>query len=102
MITELLDAAQNFDSPSVSGLLRSAPDLQPLIGYINSLYYTPESGESVQPSQCKGRGADVADKTVEILPDEGADEECDKRTAEVRELENTLESILRRTKKEIE
>jgi hypothetical protein len=44
MITELLAAAERFDSPSVPGLLRSAPDLEPLVGYINSLYYIPESG----------------------------------------------------------
>jgi hypothetical protein len=45
MITELLDAAKHFDSPSVPGLLRGAPDLQPLVGYIESLYYSPDSGE---------------------------------------------------------
>lgn len=46
MIAELLDAAQGFASPSVSGLLRTAPDLEPLVGYIDSLYYSPESGQS--------------------------------------------------------
>ena len=46
MITELLDAAKGFASPAVAGLLRSAPDLEPLVGYIESLYYCPESGTS--------------------------------------------------------
>lgn len=46
MIAELLDAAQGFASPSVAGLLRTAPDLEPLVGYIDSLYYSPESGQS--------------------------------------------------------
>jgi hypothetical protein len=45
MIAELLDAAQGFPSSSVAGLLRSAPDLEPLVGYIESLYYIPESGQ---------------------------------------------------------
>jgi hypothetical protein len=35
------------------------------------------------------------------LPNEGADEECDKRAAEVQELEDTLDSLLKRAKKEI-
>jgi hypothetical protein len=48
MIAELLDAAQGFPSSSVAGLLRSAPDLEPLVGYIESLYYIPESGKLVQ------------------------------------------------------
>jgi hypothetical protein len=46
MITELLDAAKGFESSSVAGLLRSAPDLEPLVGYIESLYHCPESGTS--------------------------------------------------------
>ena len=44
MLTELLDAAQGFASSSVAGLLRTAPDLEPLVGYIDSLYHSPESG----------------------------------------------------------
>jgi len=45
MITELLDAAEGFASSSVAGLLRTAPDLEPLVGYIDSLYHSPESGK---------------------------------------------------------
>ena len=44
MLSELLDAAQGFASSSVAGLLRTAPDLEPLVGYIDSLYHSPESG----------------------------------------------------------
>jgi hypothetical protein len=46
MIGELSEAAQGFESSSVAGLLRSAPDLEPLVGYIDSLYHSPESGRS--------------------------------------------------------
>lgn len=45
MITELLDAAEGFASSSVAGLLRTAPDLEPLVGHIDSLYHSPESGK---------------------------------------------------------
>lgn len=45
MIAELLDAAQGFASSAVAGLLRGAPDLEPLVGYIESLYHIPESGK---------------------------------------------------------
>lgn len=100
MINELLADSERFDSPSVPGLLKSAPDLEPLVGYINSLYYIPESGRLAD--QLLVVELTSSEKTVEILPNEGADEECDKRSAEVQELENTLETILRKTKKDIE
>jgi len=45
MITELLDAAEGFPSSSVAGLLRSAPDLEPLVQHIDSMYHSPESGK---------------------------------------------------------
>ena len=52
MITELLDAAKGFASSSVAGLLRGAPDLEPLVGYIESLYHIPESGKLLH-AHCK-------------------------------------------------
>jgi DNA mismatch repair protein MSH6 len=45
MITELLDAAEGFASSSVAGLLRTAPDLDPMVAHIDSLYHSPESGK---------------------------------------------------------
>ena len=45
--------------------------------------------------------ADVIEKTIEILPNDGADAECDKRSAEVQELEAALDSLLRKAKKDI-
>jgi hypothetical protein len=45
--------------------------------------------------------ADRIEKTIEILPHDGADAECDKRSAEVQELEAALDSLLRKAKKDI-
>lgn len=44
---------------------------------------------------------DGIEKTVEILPNEGADAECDKRSAEVKDLEAALDSLLRKARKDI-
>jgi DNA mismatch repair protein MSH6 len=99
MISELLDAAQGFASSSVAGLLRTAPDLEPLVGYIDSLYHSPESGK-LTPSLHRPQ-AYKTEKTIEILPNDGADAECDKRSAEVQELEAALDSLLRKARKDI-
>lgn len=39
-------ASEKFKSRSVSGLLRSAPDLEPYVVNMESLYELPEDGES--------------------------------------------------------
>lgn len=43
MIINLLDDAKDFDSKAVAGLLRGAPDLEPLLKHIKSMY-TSKSG----------------------------------------------------------
>jgi len=99
MLSELLDAAQGFASSSVAGLLRTAPDLEPLVGYIDSLYHSPESGTF--KATFVRTFTNRSEKTIEILPNDGADAECDKRSAEVQELEAALDSLLRKAKKDI-
>ena len=73
-----------FESSSVSGLLRTAPDLRQLIRRIESLY-TVNRGE----------------KTLEILPTEGADEDTDEAVAEVARIVGELEAELATYKRKL-
>lgn len=74
--------AENFESPSVRGLLRSAPDLSSNIEHIQSMY-TIEQDE----------------KTITILPSRGADPDCDEADEAIEEIEARFESLLQKAKK---
>lgn len=52
-ITELSRESESFASRSISGLLRGAPDLEPYIKNVESLYETPEPGEFFHSSATK-------------------------------------------------
>ncbi|WRT63564.1 uncharacterized protein IL334_000469 [Kwoniella shivajii] len=71
---EMRSLAEGFDSPSIGGLLRTAPDLTPYLAHMNSLY-TVEKGE----------------KTVQIMPQPGADEESDSAAATVNQIVSRLD-----------
>ncbi|GMK58904.1 hypothetical protein CspeluHIS016_0603460 [Cutaneotrichosporon spelunceum] len=73
----LVADAEKFDSSSVLGLLRSAPDLSATIAHIKSMYDTERT-----------------DKTITILPRPGADPDCDEADEAVREIEDKFESLL--------
>ncbi|WVW81522.1 hypothetical protein I302_103516 [Kwoniella bestiolae CBS 10118] len=83
-IERLRTVAETFNSPSVAGLLRSAPDLSAHVGHIQSMYVVE-------------RG----DKTVSILPQPGADEECDSADAVVEEITGRLNELLEKARKEL-
>lgn len=104
MLAELLEDAQRFTSTAVAGLLRSAPALDRLVEHVKGMYFTPQSGEPARiVAQCLPTSdpRDV-DKTIEILPTVGADEEHDRRSAECTELEGELDTILRKVRKQLE
>ncbi|WVQ80465.1 hypothetical protein IAT38_002570 [Cryptococcus sp. DSM 104549] len=73
----LTDMSSSFDSTSVRGLLRTAPDLAPMVKHIRGMY-TELSDE----------------KSVSIEPTAGADEDCDEADAEVERIEAELAEIL--------
>lgn len=45
MIAQLQDDAERFTSRSISGLLRTAPDLEPLVKHIKSMYDVKGGGK---------------------------------------------------------
>ena len=95
-IETLFSTAQSFDSQTVVGLLRSAPDLSPNIDHINSLY-TIEHGMS---SIFDVSFAELlpGEKTIAILPTRGANVECDEADAEVDRIEAALNELLETAK----
>lgn len=83
-IESLTKVADSFDSASVRGLLRTAPDLEQYITHVRAMY-TVEKDE----------------KTVAILPTPGADDECDSADAEVSRIEDELEDLLQKAKQKL-
>ncbi|KAL1412081.1 DNA mismatch repair protein msh6 [Vanrija albida] len=74
--------ADQFESPSVRGLLRSAPDLGPLLAHIHEMF-TVDHGE----------------KTIDLNPTRGANQECDDADDEIARIEGELDGILRDIKR---
>lgn len=101
MIVQLLDDAERFPSRSVSGLLRTAPDIEPLIKHIKSMYYTLDHGQLVSSTETKSAER-IAERTIEILPTDGADPDVDRHKAGCNDLEEELDAILRKARKAIE
>jgi DNA mismatch repair protein MSH6 len=78
----LADTANAFESSSVRGLLRSAPDLNTNIEHIRSMYTVLDD-----------------DKTFAILPTHGADDECDDAQNMIDNIENQLSQLLSHAKR---
>lgn len=85
----LTDVANTFDSGSVRGLLRTAPDLTSTLEHIRSMYTVEVGGELYAMTY-----ANPPEKTIDILPTSGADEDCDEADAKVAEIDQRLDEIL--------
>jgi DNA mismatch repair protein MSH6 len=81
-IDMLGNLADSFEGNSVSGLLRGAPDMHQHLKHIGSLY-----------------SVETTEKTIAIMPTEGADEECDEANAEVARVEAVLDDLLQDAKR---
>lgn len=79
---ELTRVADKFESASVRGLLRTAPDLSSNMEHIQSMY-TIEQDE----------------KTITILPSRGADPDCDEADEAIEVLEAEFDTLLQKAKK---
>ncbi|KIY68031.1 DNA mismatch repair protein Msh6 [Cylindrobasidium torrendii FP15055 ss-10] len=75
-MSALADTSDNFDSKSVLGLLRGAPDLLPNIKNVESMYVKPEKDAN------------------ELHPEKGKDAEYDAISKEIRKLEKSLDAEL--------
>ncbi|KAM5536095.1 hypothetical protein V8D89_010194 [Ganoderma adspersum] len=80
-LIELADTADSFSSRTITGLLRSAPDLAPNLKHIKSMFQTPE------------------EKSDELVPEDGKDEVYDEVMSEINELEEELKAALKSIRK---
>ncbi|KAG5727213.1 DNA mismatch repair protein msh6 [Termitomyces sp. T112] len=83
-LSRLADTSESFNSKTIFGLLRSAPDLLPHIKNIESLYVKPSS-----------------DKDDELIPREGKDSAYDEIMTEITDLEVELENDLKKMEKKL-
>ncbi|KAG6841043.1 hypothetical protein C0991_002351 [Blastosporella zonata] len=83
-LSQLGDTSESFNSKTIFGLLRSAPDLLPNIKNIESLYVKP-----------------LSEKDDELIPREGKDEAYDEIMAEITSLEEELDNDLTKLEKKL-
>ncbi|KAK1221756.1 DNA mismatch repair protein msh6 [Marasmius sp. AFHP31] len=81
----LADESESFNSKTILGLLRSAPDLSPNIRNIQSMYERPTSDKDLN----------------ELTPREGKDEQYDLVMDEINQLERSLNKELKRMEKSL-
>ncbi|KAI1786071.1 DNA mismatch repair protein Msh6 [Ganoderma leucocontextum] len=80
-LIELADTADSFSSRTITGLLRSAPDLTPNLKHVKSMFQTPEANSD------------------ELVPEDGKDEVYDDVISEINELEEELKAELKSIRK---
>lgn len=98
-LSALAETADSFDSKSIPGLLRTAPDLTPNLKHIQAMFKPPESGEC-SSTLISATDADVAVGSDELCPEDGKDEVYDGIMEEINELENELKSELKKLRKQ--
>ncbi|TDL25149.1 DNA mismatch repair protein Msh6 [Rickenella mellea] len=82
-LTQMAETAESFTSRSVSGLLRSAPDLKPNIDNIETMFKKPDSD------------------TDDLVPQRGRDETYDTIMEEINGIEEELDEELKKLEKKL-
>ncbi|KAG8825170.1 DNA mismatch repair protein msh6 [Serendipita sp. 401] len=83
-LSDLAEKASVFETPSVSGLLRSVEDLKPYLRSIKATFVQPASGDA-----------------AELVPQKGMDEEYDAVDSEISEIETDLNMKLQKHAKKL-
>jgi len=101
-LNNLADESETFESKTILGLLRSAPNLSPNIKNVEVMYKKPtgEKGTTSHDSTKWSFTTSLLDAD-ELVPQEGKDEVYDKIMAEIEELEETLEDELKKLEKKL-
>ncbi|KAF9485007.1 DNA mismatch repair protein Msh6 [Pholiota conissans] len=84
-MNKLAEEAEDFESKTISGLLRGAPDLMPHVRNVQSMF---------QPVK--------EEKTDELVPRDGKDERYDEVVEEIASLEKSLENELKKFEKSLD
>jgi len=99
--SKLADESEDFDSKTILGLLRDAPDLLPNIKNVQSMYEpTEEKGMRFAPLLLF-RSPLHTSEADELVPQKGKDERYDEIVAEIEELEEVLEDHLKKFQKSL-
>lgn len=100
--SQLADESEDFDSKTILGLLRNAPDLLPNIKNVQSMYEpTEEKGMRFAPPPLPFRSLLHTSEANELVPQKGKDERYDEIVAEIEELEEVLEDHLKKFQKSL-
>jgi DNA mismatch repair protein MSH6 len=97
---ELAATSESFTSKTISGLLRSAPDLLPNIKNVEAMYKKPEKGTITFADIWRFEPHTCVD-TDDLVPEEGKDEVYDGIMEELGELEAELDSELSKLEKKL-
>ena len=98
-LSKLADSSETFESKTILGLLRSAPDLIPHIKNIESIFQIDKGGISNQYSEKMTNS--IFAETDDLIPAEGKDEVYDGDMAETGELETMLNAELKKFEKKL-
>jgi DNA mismatch repair protein MSH6 len=102
-LAELGDSSESFESKTIHGLLRSAPDLLPNIKHVERMYKKPagEKGATKATGHLDTLESPFSLIDVELEPQEGNDEAYDEIMNEINDLEATLERELKTFQKKL-
>ncbi|KAG5338497.1 hypothetical protein C0989_007269 [Termitomyces sp. Mn162] len=101
-LSRLADTSESFNSKTIFGLLRSAPDLLPHIKNIESLYVKPSSDKGILRFFLSPiASVDFVLLDDELIPREGKDSAYDEIMTEITDLEVELENDLKKMEKKL-
>ena len=99
-LAELGNSSESFESKTIHGLLRSAPDLLPNIKNVERMYKKPAGDKGARKNfNILESPNPLVD--VELEPQEGNDEEYDEIMNEIQDLEATLDRELKAFQKKL-
>ena len=92
-LASLADTAESFNSKTIFGLLRSAPDLLPHIKHVRAMYKPPEESKwAIFVLWCSaGVLIYILPDDGDLVPQDGKDETYDAIIEEIQGLEESLE-----------
>lgn len=100
-LSKLAGVSETFESKTILGLLRSAPDLLPHVKDVETRFEKPEKGtltpQLIEHRLVRQRFIDNDD----LLPVEGKDEAYDEIAQEIRELEKWLDKSLKKLERQV-
>lgn len=99
-LSKLSDASEAFESKTILGLLRSAPDLLPHVKNVEMRFEKPEKGMLTPHPLSMDLHNSIVTDNDDLLPVEGKDEAYDEIAEEIRGLEKELDKMLKKLERQ--